>query len=640
MDLLICKAMIYETLILYKAKLYETLILYSRSQLPKKCFGSKVHATKCTAFASSSINELRGSLSGKVKRGLVRAGQSKYGNAERDLHRLFRKEGLCLPIGTSTLDVGDQQIKILSLKTWHTYLLNYQSKLMLGGFDIKDPTAQILLRVFWDNFKTNFGDHAVFDLHQEQGHLGKCVPYYMHIDEGVGLRRSAVMVVAMQCVFGRETAKLFGGTHSQDGSMEHRMTTSQYHNAKGSTYLTRFLFTALAKKSYTKKNSDVYWALLDFLAKEIKRLMEQGVKVGSDTFYPICLGLKGDQPALIKSGAFKRSFMNLGQNKGCCWECLAGYDGLPFEECGENPSWGGTVGLVAPWMENNKSPLADIPCQSSSEHGFWKRDPFHAFKQTLGGHFGASTLVLFAIDFGLWKIDGQSNDVENLLERAFQDFKFWVRHEWRGSVVNYTKSFTRQTLHFADYKKFPYARWKGSDQMLIIRWLRQVVLQGIVFHDSIARDGNSPLHFPLVEWQRPFYQAILEGCNGAINFFHEMHRKGIWLERSLAQNMSYNCKLFCKSYSSLAFLCHGRSLARFHLEPSLHVFRHFAFDLDTVLSTPTVQFVMSPSLVTCEMDEDFVGKICKTARSVHALNTNERTIDRYLLRCHDEFSKA
>ncbi len=633
MDLFVCKAMFNETLIPY------SLLKIPTQQKKAECFGAKVHATKCTAFASSSINELRGSLGGTMKRGLLRAAQSKYGNAERDLHRLFKKEGLSLPIGTSTLDVGDQQIKYLSLKTWHSYLLNYHSKLMLGGFDIQDPTAQILLRVFWENFQKNFGDHAVFDLHQEQGHLGKCVPYYLHIDEGVGLRRSAVLVVAMQCVFGRETAKIFGDTHSQDGSMDHRMTISQYHNAKGSTYLTRFLFTALPKKSYTKKNSSVYWALLDVLAKECKQLMEQGVKVGSHTFYPICLGLKGDQPALIKSGAFKRSFMNLGYNKGCCWECLAGYNGIPFEDCGENPCWAATVGLVPPWVDNNQSPLASIPCQTGLEHAFWKRDPFHAFKQTLGGHFGASTLVMFAIDFGLWKVAGQSADVDSMFERAFQDFKFYVRHEWRGSVVNYTKSFTRQTLHFADHKKFPYARWKGSDQMLIIRWLRHVVLHGIVLPDSITRDGTSPLHFPLEESQRPFYQAVLEGCNGAINFFHHMHRSGVWLEREVAQQMSSNCKLFCKAFSCLALLCHEKGIARFHLEPCLHVFRHFAHDIDTVLVKP-VHFAMSPSLCTCEMDEDFVGKISKTSRHVHAMSTNERTIDRYLLRCHTEFSRA
>lgn len=610
---------------------------------PSKYF-TKVQATKCKDMAFSTLQDKGIYLSQSTKNALTKVASAHQNNAERDLHRLFRREGLSLPVEMSTKEFGFQKVHFLSLLTWWKFLLKSHPKFVLGGFDREEIRSNRMLQTFWKHYKSNHDDHAVFDLHETQGRLGKCVPYYLHIDEGTGLRRSAVLVISMQTVFGRETSKIFAGNfsnfmaHSQH-ELEARMTRAQYHNAKGSTYLTRFLWTVLPKKSYSQKNSHVYWGLLDLLATECKKLMEEGISVGGEVWFPVCLGLKGDQPALIKSGAFRRSFMNLGAGRGICWECCAGLPGFEFEQCGESPTWAATVGLAPPWVAGQESPLLRIPCQPSLPHGFWKRDPFHAFKQTLGGHFGASTIILFAIDSGLWKIQGQSSDVDSMLERAFGDFRYFVCHEWRGNVVNHTKAFTRQTLHFPDYKKFPYARWKGSDQMLIIRWLRHVLLHGIVLPESITRDGQSLLCFPPKDWQAPFFKGVLDGCNSSIIFFHTLHREGVWWSRELASEMSAECRKFCISFGDLARLSHERGIARYHLEPCLHTFRHFGHDIDVALAAGCDE-VLSPSTQTCEMDEDFVGKICKGSRHVHPMATNQRTIERYLLRCHAEFAVA
>ncbi len=590
------------------------------------------------------MQEVGNHLKSFSKAGLKRIGNAAPKNAERDLHRLFRKQGFCLPIKPTVLEVTGQKVDYITVKTWTSFLIQNYPQFLVGGFQRNDPSFSLLLKTFWKNYQSNFPDHAVFELHESQGRLGQCIPYQLHLDEGVGLRKSAVLVIAMQTMFGRETSEYFAKSHSHATShsqvdLEKRMTEATYHNAQGTTFFTRFLITALAKKQYTKKNSHVYWKVLDVLAEEIKQLMEEGVSVCGKTYFPICLGVKGDQPALIKSGAFKRSFMNLGKGKGSCWECLAGLTDFPFEDCSDNAAWISTIGLSPPWLVGAESPLLKIPCREEVPHALWKRDPFHAFKQTLGGHFGASTLVLFAVDFGLWKIEGQSNDVDTLLERAFTDFRFFVRHEWRKGVVNHTKAFTKQTLHFADLKKFPYARWKGSDQMLIIRWLLEVVRNGVFLGEATCRDGLSLASFPPFEWQAPYFKAVLSGCDSAISFFHQLHREGIWLKKEVAQSMSCCCKVVCRSYMLLANLCHLKGLARFHLEPCLHCFRHFGEDLDEGVKRGC-SYILSPSASTCEMDEDFVGKICRLSRSVHASACNKRTIERYLLRCHQEFTNG
>lgn len=69
---------------------------------------------------------------------------------------------------------------------WFGSLFKQRSHLLLGGFHLTETRASLLLRTFWANFQQSFGDHAVF-LHKE-GELDRCVPYYLHLDEGTGLR--------------------------------------------------------------------------------------------------------------------------------------------------------------------------------------------------------------------------------------------------------------------------------------------------------------------------------------------------------------------------------------------------------------------------------------------------------------------
>lgn len=441
----------------------------------------------------------------------------------------------------------------------------------------------------------------------------------------------------MQPVLGRETARKFA-ENFEEKDIHERMTQSQFHNSTGTTLCSRFLFTALPKKMYTGTNVDTYRAVLDILGKESKELMVNGIEVNGEVWFPVCLGVKGDQPALIKSGNFKRSYMNMGRNRGCCWECLAGFDGYNFEDTTPNASWIPTIGLSNPWPQNAPSPLLQIPSYSANPVLFWRRDPFHAFKQTIGGHFAASLIVLFACDVGLWKADGLSSAVDEMLARAFYDFAFWVKHEWRGFVVNHIKAFTRQILHFKDQLAFPFARFKGSDQMILLRWLRHLVLHGPVFETDVCRGDVCLINNPPPGWRSEFFWYAYTGCDGAIQFFHSLHREGVWLQEAVARGMAENCQTFCCSYRRLAMLCHLQGLARFHLEPSLHTFYHFKMDLSPNQSSPG-SVKLSPATSTTEADEDFVGRICRLCRAVHAQTCTKRCIERYLIRCHFEFEK-
>ena len=128
--------------------------------------------------------------------------------------------------------------------------------------------------------------------------------------------------------------------------------------------------------------------------------------------------------------------------------------------------------------------------------------------------------------------------------------------------------------------------------------------------------------------------AMFAGTSGALTFFHVLHSSGIWLEVNESAQMAQGCMRFCKAYVCLATGCHGLRLCRYHFEPSLHGFFHFYFELRDCTSV-----VMNPACQSCEADEDYVGKVARLARCVHAGTTTVRVIDRILIKTHFELEE-
>lgn len=231
-------------------------------------------------------------------------------NAERDLHRLFRRYGLTTPVPINLHTFGLVGVRLIPVKGWFQYLLGHFSHLLLGGFKLSDPKAGLLLQSFWETYRNANADHWVFQHHDLE--LDKCVPFYVHLDEGTGQRKSAVLVFNIQAFWGQETAERFEALFAEGLGRGHNdvmgyMVSAQMHNQRGSSLLSRFLYTIVPKKVYTKKFAYVYDRILDKLASEICALASEGV----DGMFPICLGVKGDAPALAKAGHLTRTFQTL-----------------------------------------------------------------------------------------------------------------------------------------------------------------------------------------------------------------------------------------------------------------------------------------------------------------------------------------
>ena len=167
----------------------------------------------------------------------------------------------------------------------------------------------------------------------------------------------------------------------------------------------------------------------------------------------------------------------MGKNKGVCFECLAGSQGVPFEDVRRSPTFAATIHLEKPWLASDPSPLLDMPGRTDHPESIFHKDPFHIFKQSIGGHFVCSSIILFG-EMGFWP--GASNAVDSMLERAFLDFDFYMNHEYKTKQVSHAKHFSKALFHAPTVDHYPYGRLKGSDMMLLCRWLRHLTSAGIV----------------------------------------------------------------------------------------------------------------------------------------------------------------
>lgn len=282
-------------------------------------------------------------------------------------------------------------------------------------------------------------------------------------------------------------------------------------------------------------------------------------------------------------------------------------DSIPYEDCSRNPQWKATEGLENPWDENDPSPLLKIPSRQFSPHQFFRKDPFHIYKQTIGGHFVASALILLC-DLGYFIRAGKPTDASTLLQIAYDDFDYFMKCEWTGGHVANLKSFTKAVFHWNKLQSFPYVRPKGADVMLLQRWLCQLIHKGLFDERVNKRQERDLIANPLDPSHSPLLRLVLKAAIAGLNFFHVLHRKGIWHSRNDASAVANSSFDFCDAYAQLAKQCHTMKLMRFHLTPSLHYFHHFAIDTWERLSQGDSN-ILSPNVDNCEMDEDFVGKI-------------------------------
>eukprot|EP00439_Symbiodinium_sp_Y106_P035233 s5027_g4.t1 len=473
---------------------------------------------------------------------------------------------------------------MLHVPDWFSCLLEHRPEVLLAGYSVEDEDLGRHLLAFWSAYRQEDPSHPIFQTHQ--GHLDACLPYFLFGDEGRGHRKSPVMIFAFEVVLGLRTKAVYEENMMTAPDLRGEakaLLAAQQHAAKLSSLKSRFLLAVLPHLWYKGKQVHVYRNTLDALSAKCKDLFHSGVQHRGKKFYGILLGVKGDSPALTKMGTLNRAYNRLGFDKGICPFCLGGKDNFPWEDMSSEAAWHSTIGKVRPWDTNCSNKLLDIP---------------------------------FSLDVP----------------------EFVFRVELRGTP--HCKAFTRDGLHFDRETSYPWAGWKGSDTMLVLRWLVRLIRHGILT-DAGSRSGNGLLAQPpgpedLLEFQRDVLQAVLDGACAMIRFFQILNHTGAWLDSNAAHKVAFHVHMFCASYYFLAGRCQNKGLCRFHLEPSLHMFRHMGLRVQHLLDKGC-QWILSPACFLAESSEDFVGQVARLARRTSARSTCTRTIQRYLIKCHFDY---
>ena len=532
------------------------------------------------------------------------------------------------------LHLGLYWVPLLHVPDWMMYMLQKEPRCLLGGYTLQEAEeVSAHLRAFWRAYGQEDSSHPVYQAHG--AHLGQCIPYYLYLDEGRGYRKCPVMIVAFEAVLGMETRNNFkrarpGNPASEDDLFLYYLD-AQSHTSKGSSLRSRFPITALPHSWYRKSRlhdrSHVFHLTLEAIAKECERLFNNGVpdKQGR-LWYGVLLGLKGDSPALAKAGRLNATFMNLGKDRRMCHLCQAGLDNIPWEDVRSTAAWRGTVCSQRPWRQPGE--LIRIPFGGMQPERLYRNDPFHVVKYGIGRHFTASCLIVLLF-MNTWP--GESNSVESCLERAFADFKDCCRNSLKACP--HVKMFTREILHFGKNQNFPWGGYKGSDTMLIARWLVRLLRYG-------AFDGSTRPQVPLArshdeETQR-ILEAMLDGACAMVHFFQVINNAGLWLTRSDSTKAVRAIDTFCICYAFLANKHHEKREHRFHLEPSLHVYQHMSVRLQDQLDRGS-QRVLSPASMLCEAGEDFIGKVARVSRRVSARLTGQRTLQRMCIQMYADW---
>lgn len=157
------------------------------------------------------------------------------------------------------------------------------------------------------------------------------------------------------------------------------------------------------------------------------------------------------------------------------------------------------------------------------------------------------------------------------------------------------------------------------------------MLNGPVDENLLLRPGVNLVESTNDQIFAEIYKEVLKGSLSAVQFFHILHTQGLWLTAPVAKEAADYCQDFCSAYAALAKVCFQQSWVRFRLEPCLHHFHHFAVEIQKLLNK-SVKMIYSPASHLCEADEDFVGRICRGSRMVHAQSMTQRTLDRYLVK--------
>ena len=500
------------------------------------------------------------------------------------------------------------------------YLLRTEPWILLGGLS-PGAEAQQLLNTFWTAYKKDHPTHAIYT----QGeNLKFVIPITLHGDGGRTAKKQPLEIVSIHPILGLDTKEKafkcscdcptwFSGTNLDDPCCIRL-------NSKHNSYLTHFLLCAFPSKKY-KKLPNLLREMLDVIAQDLAAVCKDGLSLDGVEYKFAVLGMLGDMEYHCKIGVLTRSYHNIGHRNmiKVCHECHAGDPQFPFEDFTTGARWKTSMYVDVPWAAPPPFHhiLYDGSWMSGRAASFFKRDPFHIFRLGVARNMLGSSIVLLAGD-GFFDYGEESRSIEKRLERAWANFSLWCITQ--GERCSAIRSFSRDKLHYPNATSHPWVGCKGSDTIVIMKWLDWFVkLQLISNPESEA------------------LQKISKACCHGLRF-QCIYRHGVFCRPHCRDQVVMSCKKFCGAYAELAHLSYVQGRTLFAMVPKAHAFDHIGHSL--VLSREAgCDVCVNPGLWDCSMSEDFIGHVARQSRRVSYKHVVENTLLMYKIKTKSVIKK-
>ena len=572
-----------------------------------------------------------------MPRGTKRTAKDKdRGNAARNLRRRFDRQQLSLPVSIKRIQhdaAGDiTETHWVPPSEWLRVLGRKFPHCIFG--DCEDLGSQ--LRSFWAMYRGYNPSHPVFTEHA--AHLDCTIPIQLFGDEGRGQKRGNFLLWSFASAIGlfdlakdwscdckdqlrcKPQIQLDGIQRAQpqpdDTDLQRAAMQMGY---KGHSYVTRHLIFGLPHWCY-KAYPWVVDKHMVLLSSDLGQCFRQGLEIDGKHFFAAVIGSKGDMKHQMEFGNLTRSYHTFARGRQqttyMCSLCYAGARGIPFEDTQDEPTWATTLYAARPW---NATPniLLHLPHNRNEAEEFFQLDTFHLVKVGLGRDLcGSGILVLATLGIYDWE-DRDSKALPDRLQRAHKSFAFWCAG---CRCKPGLRSFTKQFLNIQSKRSFPWMNTKGSDTMMVMKYLRWFAGIELLTPSTQKAEEN-----------QKFLRLLKHTIDSLLQAFSIIHSHGLWLDRPCGKLLYTDLMITLRGYKALAKEALGLKICAFAFKPKFHGLHHVAYKVRLDLLAGN-QRILNPLCWMCEQDEDKVGKVSRLSRRISVRNQTSQILYRYMLK--------
>lgn len=531
------------------------------------------------------------------------------------MHEKFTKLGYSLPleihqIDHQIMDAPDVQ----KLTTYHVKPLDWMKYWMKEAPELLGGAGNVFLnfKAFWEAYRVSNPEHMVFSQH---GHrLDRVIPLLLHGDEGRAVKRSNFLVLSVESPLGGVEdptimcdchEKLAGRAEIDDYGEDFealsgevlQLARKQFTNFKGHTFLSRWILFGAGGWLY-KRHPHIVDEILQVITGNLKTLFDEGFDLDGAPMFGAVLAIKGDMDFHKKTMSLSRSYANLGDRNdiSMCHSCMAGSPGCRFEDFSEAPEWEATMHLERPWPQDNPPVLAQLPYNELCPEELLQWDMFHVFRLGVGRDLVGGILIIL-LRLGFMDYAGSTTNIVDRLTRAHSCFALWCH---ANSLSPGLRSFTKAYFNLKSLMSAPWASSKGSDTVLLLRWLKHTLSINIIN--------------PVVPGHERLLKEMHQVCDSALDL-GMIHKHKLWMERRCTLRLYISLMTVLRGYQRLAERAISLKIRAFILKAKHHALHHIAVKLRNELRKGAT-LVPNPAMYSCDLNEDFLGRVSRLSRRV------------------------